>query len=43
MRKFISKWIPILWSICWAAVITAVSLGAAIWCVKWVLNLIGVI
>lgn len=43
MRKFFNKWLPILWSICWTVIITAVSLGVAIRLVKWVLYSIGVI
>lgn len=43
MKKFINKYTPILWGICWAVFITAASLACAIWSVKCVLHLIGVI
>lgn len=43
MRNFFEKYIPILWSICWVVAITALSVGSAIWFVKWVLGLVGVI
>ena len=43
MKKFFYKYVPLLWSICWATIITAASLGAAITLVKWVLYSIGVI
>ena len=43
MRKLIDKYIPIMWSICWVVAITALSVGVAVWFVKWVLTLIGVI
>ena len=43
MRKFIDKYVPILWGTCWVVAITAASIGVAIWFVKWILNLIGVI
>lgn len=43
MKRFFEKCVPVLWSICWATSITAVSIGAMIWSVKWLLQLIGVI
>lgn len=43
MRDLFNKIIPNLWGICWVAVITALSVGSAIWSIKWLLNLIGVV
>lgn len=40
--EFLNKWIPKLWAMLWLIIITGVSLGAAIFILKWIINLIGV-
>lgn len=43
IRRFVDKWIPILWGTLWVTSITALSIGGTIWSVKWLLNLVGVL
>lgn len=46
MSKFVDKLTNVLvpvWSLLWITLLTALSVGGAIWAVKWVMKLLGVL
>jgi len=43
MKKFLYKWIPMLWAALWVIAITTLSFGIVWWSIKWILTMTGVL
>lgn len=42
LMRWFDKWLPVVWGMLWLFIITAASVGATIWIVKWIASLLGV-